>query len=101
MYKKRAEHMCSEVARTTVSYQKEILFYEARARAKGMAVLWAERQLLELRRGNAAMRQRLAHFQFELQPFPSRAVVPDLPHRAHRGPHVPGQPLNPQVSLEA
>ena len=42
--------MGREVARTTVSYQKEILLDEARAHAKGMAALSAERQLLELRR---------------------------------------------------
>ena len=101
VYKKRAEDVGREVARTAVSYQNGILFHETRAHETGMAALWAERQLLQLRRENAAMRQRLAHLHFDLQPCPSRAVAPAVPHRAHRCPQVPGQPLAPQLPQEA
>ena len=101
VYKKRAEDVGREVARTAVSYQNGILFHETRAHETGMAALWAERQLLQLRRENAAMRQRLAHLHFDLQPRPSRAVAPAVPHRAHRCPQVPGQPLAPQLPQEA
>ena len=57
VYKKRVQDMGRELARTTVTYQKEILFYEMRALKRRMAALCAKRQLLELRRENAAMRQ--------------------------------------------
>ena len=82
--------MGRELARTTVTYQKEILFYEMRALKRRMAALCAKRQLLELRRENAAMKQRMAHLQFELQPFLSRAVVPAVPQRAHICPQISG-----------
>ena len=57
VYKMRTQDMGRELARTTVTYQKEILFYEMRALKRRMAALCAKRQLLELRRENAAMRQ--------------------------------------------
>lgn len=101
VYKKMAEDMGRELASTVVSSQNAILFYEARARERGMAARCAERQLLELRRGNAAVRQRLARLPFQLQPFPGRPLAPAAPHGAEPGPHGPGDALAHRAPQEA
>lgn len=73
--------MGKELARTDVSYQNVILFYETEAQERGMAALCTERQLLELRREIYVMRPRLGHLQLKLQAFLSRAVSSAVPLR--------------------
>uniref|UniRef100_A0A3B5R3J0 SH3 domain-containing protein n=1 Tax=Xiphophorus maculatus TaxID=8083 RepID=A0A3B5R3J0_XIPMA len=65
-YRKRAEEMEEELEKTKQSYHTQISAHEKKAHNNWLAVRSAERELGDIRRENALLRQKLTDTQFKL-----------------------------------
>ncbi|XP_005477621.3 cTAGE family member 5 isoform X1 [Oreochromis niloticus] len=93
-YRQRAEEMEEELEKTKQSYQTQISAHEKKAHNNWVASREAERQLSDIRRDNALLRQKLTDTQFKLDaldkdPFALNSLARPMPFRAERSPYVP------------
>ncbi|KAL3968419.1 glutamate receptor ionotropic, NMDA 2D [Sarotherodon galilaeus] len=93
-YRQRAEEMEEELGKTKQSYQTQISAHEKKAHNNWVAAREAERQLSDIRRDNALLRQKLTDTQFKLDaldkdPFALNSLARPMPFRAERSPYVP------------
>ncbi|XP_047249046.1 transport and Golgi organization protein 1 homolog isoform X2 [Girardinichthys multiradiatus] len=93
-YRKRAEEMEEELEKTKQSYQTQISAHEKKAHNNWLAFRSAERELGDIRRENALIRQKLTDTQFKLDsldkdPYALNNLARPLPFRAERSPYAP------------
>ncbi|XP_043999331.1 melanoma inhibitory activity protein 2 isoform X2 [Gambusia affinis] len=93
-YRKRAGEMEEELEKTKQSYQTQISAHEKKAHNNWLAVRSAERELGDIRRENALLRQKLTDTQFKLDslekdPYALNNLARPLPFRAERSPYGP------------
>ncbi|XP_015245613.1 PREDICTED: cTAGE family member 5 [Cyprinodon variegatus] len=93
-YRKRAEEMEEELEKTKQSYQTQISAHEKKAHNNWLAVRSAERELADIRRENALLRQKITDTQFKLDslekdPYALNSLARPLPFRAERSPYGP------------
>ncbi|KAM9707519.1 LOW QUALITY PROTEIN: cTAGE family member 5 [Menidia menidia] len=99
-YRQRAEEMEEELEKTRQSYQTQISAHEKKAHNNWLASRGAERDLTDIRRNNALLRQKLTDTQFKLDslekdPYALNSLARPLPFRAERslyGPSPLGRP---------
>lgn len=85
-YRQRAEDMEEELEKTKQSYQTQISSHEKKAHNNWLAARSAERELAEIRRENALLRQKLTDTQFKLEaiekdPYALDSLARPLPFR--------------------
>lgn len=85
-YRQRAEEMEEELEKTKQSYQTQISSHEKKAHNNWLAARSAERELAEIRRENALLRQKLTDTQFKLEaiekdPYALDSLARPLPFR--------------------
>ncbi|KAM9777947.1 cTAGE family member 5 [Neosynchiropus ocellatus] len=115
-YRHRAEEMEDELEKTKQSYQTQISVHEKKAHNNWLASRAAERELTDIRRENALIRQKLTDTQFKLDaldkdPYALDTLARPLPYRGERSPYGPsplGRPasetrtfLSPPTLMEA
>ncbi|XP_053701672.1 melanoma inhibitory activity protein 2 [Synchiropus splendidus] len=115
-YRHRAEEMEEELEKTKQSYQTQISAHEKKAHNNWLASRAAERELTDIRRENALIRQKLTDTQFKLDaldkdPYALDTLARPLPYRGERSPFGPsplGRPasetrtfLSPPTLMEA
>ncbi|XP_041668636.1 melanoma inhibitory activity protein 2 isoform X3 [Cheilinus undulatus] len=93
-YRQRAEEMEEELEKTKQSYQTQISAHEKKAHNNWLASRAAERELADIRRENALLRQKLTDTQFKLDtldkdPYALDNLARPLPFRAERSPYGP------------
>ncbi|XP_040916664.1 melanoma inhibitory activity protein 2 isoform X2 [Toxotes jaculatrix] len=93
-YRQRAEEMEEELEKTKQSYQTQISAREKKAHSNWLAARAADRELSDIRRENALLRQKLTDTQFKLDaldkdPFALDSLARPLPFRAERSPYGP------------
>lgn len=93
-YRKRAEEMEEELEKTKQSYQTQISSHEKKAHNNWLAARSAERELGDIRRENALLRQKITDTQFKLDsldkdPYALNNLARPLPFRAERSPYAP------------
>ncbi|XP_055361364.1 transport and Golgi organization protein 1 homolog isoform X2 [Betta splendens] len=93
-YRQRAEEMEEELEKTKQSYQTQISAHEKKAHNNWLAARAAERDLADIRRENALLRQKLTDTQFKLDaidkdPYALDSLARPLPFRAERSPYGP------------
>uniref|UniRef100_A0A3Q2R1R8 MIA SH3 domain ER export factor 2 n=1 Tax=Fundulus heteroclitus TaxID=8078 RepID=A0A3Q2R1R8_FUNHE len=93
-YRKRAEEMEEELEKTKQSYHTQISAHEKKAHNNWLASRSAERELGDIRRENALLRQKLTDTQFKLDsldkdPYALNNLARPLPFRAERSPYAP------------
>ncbi|KAM9356464.1 cTAGE family member 5 isoform 2-T2 [Pholidichthys leucotaenia] len=93
-YRQRAEEMEEELDKTTQSYQTQISAHEKKAHNNWLAARAAERELSDIRRENALLRQKLTDTQLKLDaldkdPYALKSLARPLPFRAERSPYGP------------
>ncbi|XP_071327335.1 cTAGE family member 5 isoform X2 [Trachinotus anak] len=93
-YRQRAEEMEEELEKTTQSYQTQISAHEKKAHNNWLAARAADRELTDIRRENALLRQKLTDTQFKLDaldkdPYALDSLARPLPFRAERSPYGP------------
>ncbi|XP_070835950.1 cTAGE family member 5 isoform X1 [Chaetodon trifascialis] len=93
-YRQRAEDMEEELEKTKQSYQTQISAHEKKAHNNWLAARAAERDLSDIRRENALLRQKLTDTQFKLDaldkdPYALDSLARPLPFRAERSPYGP------------
>ncbi|XP_026160979.1 cTAGE family member 5 isoform X2 [Mastacembelus armatus] len=101
-YRQRAEEMEDELEKTKQSYQTQISAHEKKAHNNWLAARAAERELADIRRENALLRQKLTDTQFKVDtldkdPYALDSLARPLPFRAERssyGPSPLGRPAS-------
>ncbi|XP_061700797.1 cTAGE family member 5 isoform X1 [Syngnathoides biaculeatus] len=93
-YKLRAGEMEEELEKTKQSYQTQISAHEKKAHNNWLAARAADRELSDIKRENALLRQKLTDTQFKLDaldkdPFALDSLARPLPFRAERLPYGP------------
>ncbi|KAI3367930.1 hypothetical protein L3Q82_026758 [Scortum barcoo] len=93
-YRQRAEEMEEELDKTKQSYQTQISAHEKKAHNNWLAARAADRELADIRRENALLRQKLTDTQFKLDtldkdPYALNSLARPLPFRAERSPYGP------------
>ncbi|KAK2826342.1 hypothetical protein Q5P01_020556 [Channa striata] len=93
-YRQRAEEMEEELEKTKQSYQTQISAHEKKAHNNWLAARAAERELADIRRENALLRQKLTDTQFKLDaidkdPYALNTLARPQPFRAERSPYGP------------
>nr|XP_020477580.1 melanoma inhibitory activity protein 2 isoform X2 [Monopterus albus] len=93
-YRQRAEEVQEELDKTKHSYQTQISAHEKKAHNNWLAARAAERELADIRRENALLRQKLTDTQFKLDaldkdPYALKSLARPLPFRAERSPYGP------------
>ncbi|CAL9686237.1 unnamed protein product [Knipowitschia caucasica] len=94
-YRQRADDMEEELDKTKQSYQTQISSHEKKAHNNWLAARSAERELAEIRRENALLRQKLTDTQFKLEaiekdPYALDSLARPMPFMAaDRSPHGP------------
>ncbi|XP_050933961.1 melanoma inhibitory activity protein 2 isoform X3 [Lates calcarifer] len=93
-YRQRAEEMEEELEKTKQSYQTQISAHEKKAHNNWLAARAADRDLADIRRENALLRQKLTDTQFKLDaldkdPYALDSLARPLPFRAERSPYGP------------
>ncbi|XP_073339530.1 cTAGE family member 5 isoform X2 [Pagrus major] len=93
-YRQRAEEMEEELEKSKQSYQTQISAHEKKAHNNWLAARAADRELSDIRRENALLRQKLTDTQFKLDtldkdPFALDNLARPLPFRAERSPYGP------------
>ncbi|XP_039993104.1 melanoma inhibitory activity protein 2 isoform X5 [Xiphias gladius] len=93
-YRQRADEMEEELEKTKQSYQTQISAHERKAHNNWLAARAADRELADIRRENALLRQKLTDTQFKLDaldkdPYTLDSVARPLPFRAERSPYGP------------
>ncbi|XP_077394197.1 cTAGE family member 5 isoform X2 [Festucalex cinctus] len=106
-YKLRAGEMEEELEKTKQSYQTQISAHEKKAHNNWLAARAADRELSDIKRENALLRQKLTDTQFKLDaldkdPFALDSLARPLPFRAERLPYGPsplGRPASENRAL--
>ncbi|RVE66282.1 hypothetical protein OJAV_G00105830 [Oryzias javanicus] len=85
-YRQRAEEMEDELKKTKQSYDTQISAHEKKAHNNWLAARAAERELSDIRRENALLRQKLTDTQFKLDsldkdPYALNSLARPLPFR--------------------
>ncbi|KAG7280972.1 hypothetical protein CRUP_022983 [Coryphaenoides rupestris] len=101
-YRHQAENMEEELEKTKQSYQTQISAHEKKAHNNWLAARSAERDLADIRRENALLRQKLTDTQFKLDtidkdPYALDSLARPLPFRGERssyGPSSLGRPTS-------
>ncbi|XP_029900639.1 cTAGE family member 5 isoform X2 [Myripristis murdjan] len=93
-YRQRAEEMEEELEKTKQSYQTQISAHEKKAHNNWLAARAADRELADIRRENALLRQKLTDTQFKLDaldkdPYALDSLARPLPFRGERSPYGP------------
>ncbi|KAF7664743.1 hypothetical protein LDENG_00166610 [Lucifuga dentata] len=93
-YRQRAEEMEEELEKTKQSYQTQISAHEKKAHNNWLAARAAERELADIRRESALIRQKLTDTQFKLDaldkdPYSLDGLARSLPFRGERSPYGP------------
>ncbi|XP_023287326.1 melanoma inhibitory activity protein 2 isoform X2 [Seriola lalandi dorsalis] len=93
-YRQRAGEMEEELDKTKQSYQTQISAHEKKAHNNWLAARAADRELSDIRRENALLRQKLTDTQFKLDaldkdPYALDSLARPLPFRAERSPYGP------------
>ncbi|KAM4625922.1 cTAGE family member 5 [Polymixia lowei] len=93
-YRQRAEEMEEELEKTKQSYQTQISAHEKKAHNNWLAARAADRELTDIRRENALLRQKLTDTQFKLDtigkdPYALDSLARPLPFRGERSPYGP------------
>ncbi|XP_049453034.1 transport and Golgi organization protein 1 homolog [Epinephelus fuscoguttatus] len=93
-YRQRAEEMEEELEKSKQSYQTQISAHEKKAHNNWLAARAADRDLSDIRRENALLRQKLTDTQFKLDaldkdPYALNSLARPLPFRAERSPYGP------------
>ncbi|XP_076027609.1 cTAGE family member 5 isoform X2 [Genypterus blacodes] len=90
-YRNRAEEMEEELEKTKQSYQTQISAHEKKAHNNWLAARAAERDLADIRRESALLRQKLTDTQFKLDSLDKEPYSLDrpLPFRGERSPYGP------------
>ncbi|CAL8284834.1 unnamed protein product [Lota lota] len=93
-YRQQAENMEEELEKTKQSYQTQISSHEKKAHNNWLAARSAERDLADIRRENALLRQKLTDTQFKLDaidkdPYALDSLARPLPFRGERSPYGP------------
>ncbi|KAK0151906.1 Endoplasmic reticulum export factor CTAGE5 [Merluccius polli] len=93
-YRQQAENMEEELEKTKQSYQTQISAHEKKAHNNWLAARSAERDLADIRRENALLRQKLTDTQFKLDtidkdPYALDSLARPLPFRGERSPYGP------------
>lgn len=99
-YRQRATEMEEELEKTKQSYQTQISAHEKKAHNNWLAARAADRELADIRRENALLRQKMTDTQFKIDaldkdPFALDNLARPLPFRAERslyGPSPLGRP---------
>ncbi|CAG09862.1 unnamed protein product, partial [Tetraodon nigroviridis] len=99
-YRQRAAEMEEELEKTKQSYQTQISAHEKKAHNNWLAARAADRELADIRRENALLRQKMTDTQFKIDaldkdPFALDNLARPLPFRAERpmyGPSPLGRP---------
>ncbi|XP_060939094.1 cTAGE family member 5 [Limanda limanda] len=93
-YRQRAEEMEEELDKSKQAYNTQISAHEKKAHNNWLAARAAERDLTDIRRENALMRQKLTDTQFKLDaldkdPYALDSLARPMPFRAERSPYGP------------
>uniref|UniRef100_A0A671XAL0 MIA SH3 domain ER export factor 2 n=1 Tax=Sparus aurata TaxID=8175 RepID=A0A671XAL0_SPAAU len=93
-YRQRAGEMEEELEKSKQSYQTQISAHEKKAHNNWLAARAADRELSDIRRENALLRQKLTDTQFKLDaldkdPYALDNLARPLPFRAERSPYGP------------
>nr|XP_046268412.1 cTAGE family member 2 isoform X3 [Scatophagus argus] len=93
-YRQRAAEMEEELEKTKQSYQTQMSAHEKKAHNNWLAARAADRELADIRRENALLRQKLTDTQFKLDaldkdPYALDSLARPLPFRAERSPYGP------------
>uniref|UniRef100_UPI003AAD844F cTAGE family member 5 isoform X1 n=1 Tax=Centroberyx gerrardi TaxID=166262 RepID=UPI003AAD844F len=93
-YRQRAEEMEEELEKTKQSYQTQISAHEKKAHNNWLAARAADRELADIRRENALLRQKLTDTQFKMDtldkdPYALDTLARPLPFRGERSPYGP------------
>ncbi|XP_034050943.1 melanoma inhibitory activity protein 2 [Thalassophryne amazonica] len=93
-YRQRAEEMEEELEKTKQSYQTQISAHERKAHNNWLAARAADRELTDIRREHALLRQKLTDTQFKLDaldkdPYALNSLARPLPFRGERSPFGP------------
>ncbi|AWP16807.1 putative cTAGE family member 5 [Scophthalmus maximus] len=93
-YRQRAEEMEEELEKSKQSYQTQISAHEKKAHNNWLAARAADRDLTDIRRENALLRQKLTDTQFKLEaldkdPYALDSLARPMPFRAERSPYGP------------
>ncbi|CAN9502563.1 unnamed protein product [Ophioblennius macclurei] len=93
-YRQRAGEMEDELEKTKQSYQTQISAHEKKAHNNWLAARAADRELSDIRRENALLRQKLTDTQFKLDaldkdPYALDSLARPLPFRGERSPYGP------------
>lgn len=99
-YRQRAGEMEEELEKSKQSYQTQISAHEKKAHNNWLAARAADRELSDIRRENALLRQKLTDTQFKLDaldkdPYALDNLARPLPFRAERSPYGPSPLVRP------
>uniref|UniRef100_A0A667ZLX1 MIA SH3 domain ER export factor 2 n=1 Tax=Myripristis murdjan TaxID=586833 RepID=A0A667ZLX1_9TELE len=92
-YRQRAEEMEEELEKTKQSYQTQISAHEKKAHNNWLAARAADRELADIRRENALLRQKLTDTQFKLDALDKDPYALDS-ERSPYGPSPLGRPAS-------
>ena len=95
--KKRAGDLSEELKTTAACHHQEARLCEERAQESWVAAEQMERELSELTRENARLRQLLAPVELNSQLSPRGLHAPAAPATAPRGPQGSGEPLGQEA----
>ncbi|XP_062379097.1 cTAGE family member 5 isoform X7 [Sardina pilchardus] len=80
-YKLRAEELEEELDKTNHAYQNQIASHEKKAHDNWLAARAADRDLADIKRDNAHLRQKLTDYQFKLEVLEKDPFALDAPGR--------------------
>ncbi|KAM6972909.1 cTAGE family member 5 [Aplochiton taeniatus] len=101
-YRQRAQEMEDELEKTKQAYQTQISAHEKKAHNNWLAARAADRELSDVRRENALLRQKLTDTQFKIEaidkdPYALDSLARPLPFRGERSTYGPS-PLSRPAS---
>ncbi|KAM8781951.1 melanoma inhibitory activity protein 2 isoform 7-T7 [Rhynchonycteris naso] len=100
-YRKRAKDLEEELERTIHSYQGQIISHEKKAHDNWLAARTAERNLNDLKKENAYLRQKLTETELKFELLEKDPYALDVPNTAFgRGVRGPGNPQDHQITNE-
>ncbi|XP_031435976.2 melanoma inhibitory activity protein 2 isoform X3 [Clupea harengus] len=92
-YRVRAEELAEELERTNQAYKNQIASHEKKAHDNWLAARGADRDLGDIKRENAHLRQKLTDYQFKLEVLEKDPYALDAPgrplFRGERSPYGP------------
>ncbi|XP_063039679.1 cTAGE family member 5 isoform X3 [Engraulis encrasicolus] len=104
-YRIRAEELKDEIDRTNQAYKKQIASQEKKAHDNWLAARAADRDLADIKRENAHLRQKLTDYQFKLDVLEKDPYALDAPgrplFRGERSPYGPSPLGRPSSETRA